>query len=89
MGAVPLYIALDAERNRSQYGSHQYHGMQTDETAFEEVLHRECLSPTVVIRIADNESRQDKEKVHRQITVIDGFYHGSAGKSIAFEHVIP
>ena len=43
--------------------------MQTDETTLEKAA---CghLSPTIIVCIADYESRQDKEKVHCNVTMV-------------------
>ncbi|GAB3887218.1 hypothetical protein GCM10028825_17840 [Spirosoma agri] len=44
--------------------------MQANESTFDEFVCRHRL-PSVVIGIANNEARQDKEEINSQITVID------------------
>ena len=57
MTSVPLHTALNEKSNCPQHCSQYYHRMQTHQTALEEILHRECLSPTVIIRIANDKPR--------------------------------
>ena len=89
MCPVPFYTALNQERDNSQNRSHDNHRVKTNQTAFEEIFHGQRLRPAVVIRIADNETGQDKEEIHCQITMIDTFDGSASGKSVAFEDVIP
>lgn len=45
--------------------------MQADEAALEEFSQCQCLSPSVVVCVADDETGKDEEEVNRQIAVID------------------
>ena len=69
--AVPGYGSLKDEHYESYQGTHHYHRMQADEAALEEFSQRQCLSPTVIIGVADDETGKNEEEVNRQIAVVD------------------
>ena len=72
-----LGTAAEVEQHGAEEGAQQHHGVQTDETAFEEVPRGHAV-PAVVVGIADNKARQHEEEVDGKVAVIDGLTGASA-----------
>lgn len=70
---VPFQVTapLKDEHYESYQGTHHYHRMQADEAALEEFSQCQCLSPTVIVCVTDDETGKDEEEVNRQIAVVD------------------
>lgn len=89
--AIPALAALKEEADQSYHGGKHHERMQPDNAAAEEVAHREAALPTVVVGIADNETRQQEEEVDGQVAVVEvgerAVAHTAhrAGKGVALE----
>ena len=57
--------------------------MEAYQSPLKELLRRDAC-PTVIVGIADDESRQHEEEVHRQIPVIAHLVLGRSGKSLKY-----
>jgi hypothetical protein len=55
--------------------------MQSHQPAFKERTDGQ-LTPSVIIRIADNKARQQKEKVYGKIAVVDDLVQRTGGMSL-------
>ena len=60
--------------------------MQADEPAFEKVFCFQTGTPSVVIGITDNESRQNEKEIDGQVSVIESLVDGACCKT--FENMI-
>jgi len=60
----------EVERRGADQHTHHHHRMQADQTALEEIAVGHA-SPAVVVGIADDEARKDKEEIDGQIAVVD------------------
>ena len=67
---IPHGAALKIKHDPPDDGPHHHHRMQAYHPALDELLDPH-LPPAVVISVADHEPGQDKEKIDRQITMID------------------
>ena len=87
-GSIPLLAALQQEGDQSQDSPQDDHRMQADQPALEKIsgVHR-FLFPAVVVRITDDEPREDKEEIDGQIPVVEPLVDGTGGKP--FEDVVP
>ena len=57
--------------------------MKTNQSSLEELTERH-LRPAIIIRITEHESRQNKEEVNCQVTVIDALIPGGRISIISF-----
>ena len=64
---------LKIKEHCTHYASHYHHRMQTDNTPLEESTDAHP-APAVVIGITDNKTGKHKEKIYRQVTVIDNLF---------------
>lgn len=69
--AIPLPASLHQKGHQAHNGGQNHHGMKTDHAAAEETGEAETAPPTVVIGIADDETRKQEEEVHSQIAMIE------------------
>ena len=67
---VPDGASLEIEHHGADQGSDDDHRVQADETPFEELPDRH-LRPTVVVGVADDETREDEEEIDGQVAVVD------------------
>ena len=67
---VPDGASLEIEHHGADQSSDDDHRVQADETPFEELPDRH-LRPTVVVGVADDETREDEEEIDGQVAVVD------------------
>ena len=80
--AVPHLPAGDEEGECPQQGSHHHHRLQAYQPPPEEILHRHLFPPAVVVGITHHEPGENKEKVHRQVAVVELLVVGAGSKRL-------
>lgn len=69
--AIPLLATLHQEGHQTHNGGPKHHGVKPNHAAAEETGESEATPPTVVIGIADDETREQEEEVHGQIAMVE------------------
>lgn len=71
MSSIPLNRALEHKCNGADDGTNYDHWVKPDDSALKKVFETEAFSPSVIICIRDDESRQHEEEIHCKIAMID------------------
>ena len=66
-----ISISSKIEEQSTDKRSHNYHRMQTNQSAFKEILQRHSI-PTVIIGIANDKTRKNEKEVNSQIAMSNG-----------------
>ena len=92
-GGIPPFKTYEGKSHKAKHGTHDEHRVEADEAALEKLPHGH-LSPSIVVGIADDKTREDEEEVYGDVGMIersdDATAHaiGGLGKGKALEDVV-
>ena len=86
-GTVPALATLNYERHNAEQDADDNHGLQTYDASDDKLPGSEAALPAAVIGVADDKTRENKEKVDGEIAVVETLVDGRCGKR--FKDVIP